>query len=74
MATVLVCDRRGAPGCRDTAQPFVPEAAAKLLDLLALPAADRHLAAIGAAHRLVPGTALPQPQPIFPRSPKPEAA
>ncbi|HEV7873831.1 MAG TPA: methionine--tRNA ligase, partial [Enterovirga sp.] len=49
------------------AQPFMPRAAAELLDLLAVPEAKRMVADIGAGGRLGPGTALPQPQPIFPR-------
>ncbi len=54
-------------------QPFVPEAAAKLLDLLAVPAERRTLADVGEGARLVPGTALPAPAPIFPRFERPEA-
>jgi methionyl-tRNA synthetase len=49
------------------AQPFMPKAAAELLDLLAVPEDRRMLADIGAGGRLSPGTALPQPKPIFPR-------
>src|SRR5271154_1990412 len=47
------------------AQPFVPEAAAKLLDQLALPPDQRDFAALAAA--LIPGTVLPKPAGIFPR-------
>lgn len=53
-------------------QPFVPGAAAKLLDLLAVPADRRSLAAVGEGGRLVPGTALAAPAPIFPRFERPE--
>ena len=53
-------------------QPFVPGAAAKLLDLLAVPADRRMLADVGAGGRLVPGTPLPEPAPIFPRFERPE--
>jgi len=56
------------------AQPFVPMAAAKLLDLLAIPPEGRVLAAVGPEHRLVAGTALPQPAPIFPRYIEAEAS
>jgi methionyl-tRNA synthetase len=56
------------------AQPFVPTAAAKLLDLLAIPPEGRVLAAVGPEHRLVAGTALPQPAPIFPRYIEAEAS
>ena len=48
-------------------QPFTPRASLKLLDLLAIPADARTFAHLGAAHRLVPGTALPAPVGIFPR-------
>ncbi|RVU14018.1 methionine--tRNA ligase [Methylobacterium oryzihabitans] len=54
-------------------QPFVPAAAEKLLDLLAVPAGARTLDRAGPAHRLVPGTALPAPAPIFPRYVEPAA-
>jgi methionyl-tRNA synthetase len=56
------------------AQPFIPEAAGKLLDLLAVPESGRNLAAVGAEHRLAPGTQLPAPSPIFPRYVEPEAS
>jgi methionyl-tRNA synthetase len=49
------------------AQPFVPSAAAKLLDLLAVPHGERTLAQIGSGHRLAPGARLTKPEPIFPR-------
>ncbi|MCG7393841.1 methionine--tRNA ligase [Microvirga sp. ACRRW] len=56
------------------AQPFVPTAAAKLLDLLAVAPENRGLAAVGPEHRLAAGTALPQPAPIFPRYIEAEAS
>ncbi|UVF17494.1 methionine--tRNA ligase [Microvirga terrae] len=56
------------------AQPFVPTAAAKLLDLLAVPPEGRVLAAVGPEHRLAAGMALPQPGPIFPRYIEAEAS
>jgi methionyl-tRNA synthetase len=46
-------------------QPYVPASAAKLLDVLAVPANARTFAHIG--NHLVSGTALPAPTPIFPR-------
>jgi methionyl-tRNA synthetase len=46
-------------------QPVMPESAAKLLDLLGQPADQRTFAAI--ATRIVPGTALPTPEGVFPR-------
>ena len=48
-------------------QPFVPGSAAKLLDLLAVPEAERSFADVDDAHGLVSGTALPAPVPVFPR-------
>ena len=49
------------------AQPFVPSAAAKLLDLLAIPAGERAFQALGGASRIAAGTALPPPTAVFPR-------
>ncbi len=46
-------------------QPYVPGSAAKLLDVLAIPAEQRGFVSIG--KRLVSGTVLPTPTPIFPR-------
>ena len=51
-------------------QPYVPQSAAKLLDALAIPEDQRSFASI--SNRLVSGTALPAPQPIFPRYVEPE--
>jgi len=47
-------------------QPFVPEAAGRLLDQLAVGGEARDFAALAAAP-LVPGTRLPKPAGIFPR-------
>jgi len=49
------------------AQPFMPRSAAKLLDLLAVPAAERLFHALGGARRIAAGTSLPAPSPVFPR-------
>ena len=48
-------------------QPYMPESAGKLLDLLGVPADRRNFAALGSVGRLVPGTSLPPPTAIFPR-------
>jgi len=56
------------------AQPVVPTSAAKLLDLLAVPATEREFARLGAGHRLAHGTTLPAPSPVFPRYVEQEAA
>jgi methionyl-tRNA synthetase len=49
------------------AQPFMPQAAARILDLLAVPADRRDFASLGGGYRVAPGNALPAPAPIFPR-------
>ncbi|TCM75286.1 methionyl-tRNA synthetase [Rhizobium sp. BK068] len=54
-------------------QPFMPESAGKLLDLVAAPAEKRDFAALGEAGRLVSGTPLEAPKPVFPRYVAPEA-
>jgi methionyl-tRNA synthetase len=54
------------------AQPFMPEAAGKLLDILAVPAAERNFAVLGGKHRIAPGSKLPAPSPVFPRYVEPE--
>jgi methionyl-tRNA synthetase len=46
-------------------QPFVPDAARKLLDQLAVPQGARDFAAL--AEPLAPGSRLPKPEAIFPR-------
>jgi methionyl-tRNA synthetase len=56
------------------AQPVMPDAMGKLLDLLGAPADARDFAHLGPAHRLPAGTALPSPAPIFPRYVEPEDA
>jgi len=56
------------------AQPFMPQVAARLLDLIAVPADRRDFAALGGGLRLVPGGVLPPPVPVFPRYVEPEPA
>jgi methionyl-tRNA synthetase len=55
------------------AQPFMPESAGKLLDLLAVPAEERDFSRLGGAHRLASGVSLPPPTAVFPRYVEPEA-
>ena len=56
-------------------QPFMPASAAKLLDLLAVPAGERQFDRLGKADtRIAAGSALPAPAPVFPRYVEPEAA
>jgi len=47
--------------------PFMPDSADRMLDQLALGADERVFSRLGEAGRLVPGTALPAPQGVFPR-------
>lgn len=47
-------------------QPFIPQSAEKLLDILAIPADKRQFSDVTAS-QLVGGTDLPAPQPVFPR-------
>jgi methionyl-tRNA synthetase len=54
------------------AQPFVPESAAKMLDLLNIPSAERDFSRLGGSHRLAAGTTLPPVAPVFPRYIEPE--
>jgi methionyl-tRNA synthetase len=54
-------------------QAVMPESSGKLLDLLGVAAEARAFAQLGEAGRLVPGTALPTPQGVFPRYVEPEA-
>ena len=56
------------------AQPFVPASAAKLLDLLAVPPAERVFAFLGGKHRIAAGKTLPAPAPVFPRYVEAEAS
>jgi methionyl-tRNA synthetase len=53
------------------AQPFIPQSAEKLLDLLGIPADARDFAALG--QRIAAGATLPAPQPVFPRYVEPAA-
>jgi methionyl-tRNA synthetase len=55
------------------ALPFMPDAAGKLLDLLAVPATERVFAFLGGGHRIAAGSTLPAPAPVFPRYVEPDA-
>ena len=55
-------------------QPAMPEASAKLLDILGIATDARNFAALGDAARIKPGTPLPAPMPVFPRYIEPTAA
>ena len=49
------------------AQPFMPAAAGRLLDQLAVSEHHRDFSFLGEEHELSPGTTLPKPQGVFPR-------
>jgi len=48
-------------------QPYMPDASALMLDQLAVPEDERTFAFLGPDHAIVPGTALPKPEGVFPR-------
>jgi methionyl-tRNA synthetase len=73
MATVLWTTAEVTRQVAILAQPFVPEGAARLLDLLAIPADARSFKALGVAGRIKGGTPLPAPAPVFPRFVETEA-
>jgi methionyl-tRNA synthetase len=55
-------------------QPFIPTSAAKLLDLLAVPADCRNMSDVGEGSALASGVPLPAPTPVFPRYVEPAEA
>ncbi len=55
------------------AQPFMPDSAGKLLDLLAVSPGERDFARLGGGARIAAGTQLPPPAPVFPRYVEPAA-
>ena len=67
MASVLYVTIETVRRVAILAQPIVPTAAAKLLDLLSVPEGARNFSTVGDAYRLQSGTELPKPQAVFPR-------
>ncbi|KEA06792.1 methionine--tRNA ligase [Agrobacterium rhizogenes] len=67
MATVLYVTADVVRQIGILLQPFMPDSSTKLLDLIAIPSNKRDFAALGEAGRLVPGTPLEAPKPVFPR-------
>jgi methionyl-tRNA synthetase len=67
METVLYVTAETLRAVGIVAQPVIPTAAGKLLDLLARDPGERMLAHVGPEHRLGPGAALAKPEAIFPR-------
>jgi methionyl-tRNA synthetase len=72
MGTVLAVTAEVIRQVAILAQPVMPDACAKLLDLLDVPAEWRDFAAL-AEHPLTAGAKLPAPAPVFPRFVPPEA-
>ncbi|RUO98814.1 methionine--tRNA ligase [Hyphomicrobium sp.] len=72
MATILYVTAECVRQFALLIQPVMPDSAAKLLDLLAIPAEARTFVSLGAAGRLKPGTKIPEPQGVFPRYVAPE--
>jgi methionyl-tRNA synthetase len=73
-ATVLYVTAEVVRQIAILAQPAMPQASGKLLDILGIPddANSRNFAALG--QRIKPGTVLPSPAPVFPRYIEPTAA
>ena len=67
METVLYTTIEAVRQVAILVQPVMPGSAGRLLDLLAVPADKRDFAQLGPGGRLVSGTALPEPAPVFPR-------
>jgi methionyl-tRNA synthetase len=67
MATVLYVTTESLRQIGILIQPYMPQSAAKLLDALGVDHAKRTFAALEDGSRLVPGTVVPAPSPIFPR-------
>lgn len=67
MATVLYVLAETIRRLALLTQAFMPDSSAKILDLLAVPEDARSFTALNGDAALVPGTALPKPQGVFPR-------
>lgn len=74
METVLYVTLETVRQVAILAQPYIPQGAAALLDLLAIEADQRQFAQIGKEGALTPGIALPAPKGVFPRYQAPETA
>lgn len=72
MATVLYVTAEVVRQIAILLQPIVPDSAAKLLDLVAVPQDARDFSRLGVAGRLAAGTPLEAPKPVFPRYVAPE--
>ena len=74
MASVLYVTAEVLRNVALLAQPVMPSAMGKLLDLLGVGPGERSFAFAGQGHRLAPGLPLPPPSVIFPRYVEPETA
>ena len=74
MATVLYALAETIRHLAILVQPIMPDAGARILDQLAVPADARSFGALGSAGRLVSKARLPPPEPVFPRYVETEAA
>jgi methionyl-tRNA synthetase len=73
MGTVLYVTAEVVRRVAILSQPYVPAAAANLLDQLGVKPEDRTFAALSKEGALTPGTAISTPQPVFPRYVEEEA-
>ncbi|MBI1181393.1 MAG: methionine--tRNA ligase [Alphaproteobacteria bacterium] len=67
METVLYMTAEALRNIAILTQPVIPNAAAKLLDILKVDQNSRSFSSIGEAGRLIPGFPIAQPQGLFPR-------
>jgi len=74
MATVLYVLAETIRRVALVTQPFMPQASAKILDQLSVPADRRGFGDLGDGSMLVAGTPLPRPEGVFPRHVDPAAA
>jgi methionyl-tRNA synthetase len=74
MATVLYVLAETLRHLAILAQPFMPDAMARMLDQLAVPDGERDFARLGPGHALRPGAVLPKPEGVFPRLVEQDAA
>ena len=74
-ATVLYVTAEAIRQVAILCQPFMPESAARLLDLVGVTEGEGRLfAALGEGGRLKAGAPLPAPAPVFPRFVEPDPA
>ncbi|MFL5060076.1 MAG: methionine--tRNA ligase [Xanthobacteraceae bacterium] len=74
MGTILYVTAEVVRQVATLAQPFIPVAAAKLLDLLGVADAARDFKHLGGGYRIAHGVTLPAPAPVFPRYVEPNAS